>query len=167
MTIRGRRLGAAGAVLLAVASLAAAGCQQKDLTVYPEPRCDFNPVVDAAAPVGPVLVPQIPGSITPMALNTVNVTDIAISNKVLVQSTNARRLESGDVEAFARIVNCTDFPLQLEARTHFLDAGQGAAEPVTAWSRLFMTAHGIADYSAMSVAGGAVETYLIELREGR
>ncbi len=153
----------AGLVLASAAALAA-GCEP---VVHPAPRCDYRAVVAASPPPGPVLVSPVAGAMTPMPLNAVNVTDYAISNKVMVQATNARRLEGGDIEVFARVVNCTDYPLQIEARTHFLDAGQNDAEPVTAWSRLYLQAHSLASYDARSTAGASVDSYLIELREGR
>ena len=152
------------AVVLATTA-SAAGCA--DLTVRPGPQCDYAAVKAAAPPPGPVLVPPIAGAVSPMPLNAVNITDRAVTNKIMIQATNARRLEGGDVEVFARVVNCTDYPLQIEARTHFLDAGQTDAEPVTAWSRVFLPAHGLGSYDARSVAGAVVDSYLIELREGR
>jgi len=149
-------------ILFALMALTITGC-----TVTPRPQCDFRAVKARALPAGPVLVPLIPGSVTPMPLNAVNITDIAITNKVVVQSTNAKRLQTGDVEVFARWVNCTDYPLQVEARTHFLDAAQADAEPVSAWSRRYLPARSVGGYSQRSTAGGTVESYLIELREGR
>ena len=142
-----------------------AGCQ----AVPPSIQCDFRTMQPQAVPTGPVLVSPIPGSITPImiGLNGVNITDGTISNKVMVQATNAKRLETGNVEVFARIVNCTDYPLQVEARTHFLDARQVDAEPMTAWNRIYLSARSIGSYSDRSTAGTAVESYLIELREGR
>lgn len=154
----------AGIVLASAAALANVGCEP---IVHLGPQCDFRAVVAAAPPPGPVLVSPVAGAMTPMPLNAVNVTDYAISNKVMVQATNARRLEGGDIEVFARVVNCTDYPLQIEARTHFLNAGQNDAEPVTAWSRLYLQAHSLASYGARSTAGRGVDSYLIELREGR
>ena len=145
--------------------LALAACQTT--TVLPKPQCDFRPLLSQAPPSGPVLLPLVPGSVTAMPLNAVNITDIAITNKIMVQATNARRLDGGDVEVFARFVNCTDFPLQLEARTHFLDAGQADTEPVTAWSRIHMPAHTIGTYSNRSTSGSSVQSYLVEVREGR
>ena len=144
--------------------LAIAGCQQG--LVAPRPQCDFRAVQSRPPAAGPVLVPPVPGSITPMPLNAVNITDVAITNKIMVQATNAKRLKTGGVEVFARVVNCTDYPLQVEARTHFLDARQGDAEPVTAWSRIHLPARTIGSYSERSTAGAVVESYLIELREG-
>lgn len=149
-----------------LAALAIAACQHP-AHVPPKPQCDFRPVKHAAPPQGPVLVPQIPGSVTHVPLNAVNVTDVAITNKIMVQATNARRAGNGDVEVFARLVNCTDYPLQVEGRTRFLDAGQTDAEPVTAWRRVHLPARTLGSYSARSTAGAAVESYLIELREGQ
>ena len=154
--------------LLAAAFMAAglAACQQT-ARVAPAPQCDFRAVKAQGPAQGPVLVPQVPGSATPMPLNAVNITDAAITNKIVVQSTNARREANGDISVFARLLNCTDYALQLEARTHFLDGAQIDAEPVTAWTRLHSAAHGLVAYTTRSTAGPAVESYLIEVREGR
>ena len=150
----------------AVAMLAVAACQHP-AHVEPKPQCDFRAVKRAAPPEGPVLVSQVPGSVTHVPLNAVNITDVAITNKIMVQTNDAHRADNGDIEVFARLVNCTDYPLQVEGRTHFLDAGQVDAEPVTAWSRVHLPARALGSYSARSTAGAAVESYLIELREGR
>ena len=151
---------------LALVVAMTAGCQQS-VRILPGPQCDFRAIQAQGAVQGPVLVPQVPGSAEVMPLNAVNITDAAITNKIVVQSTNARREADGDITVFARLVNCTDFPLQLEARTNFLDGEQVDAEPVTAWSRLHAPAHGLVSYTTRSTAGAAVASYLIELREGR
>ena len=152
--------------VVALLALALAGCQQT-ARVAPAPQCDFRAINAQGPAQGPVLVPLVPGSAEVMPLNAVNITDAAITNKIVVQSTNARREANGDVTAFARLLNCTDYPLQLEARTHFLDGGQIDAEPVTAWTRLHSTAHSFVAYTTRSTAGSVVESYLIEVREGR
>lgn len=162
--IHRRTTAALGALLLAGTVLAA--CSS---TVTPGPACDFRAYkqqLAEAEQTGPVMVPQTPGTIADIPLNAVNVTDKAISNKVLVQSTNAKRLPDGQVEARTRIVNCTDFALQVEGRTHFLDDGQGEVEPPTAWTRVQLAPHTIATYQATSTRTQAVDTYYIELREG-
>ena len=159
----GRKVSVHLLALVAVVSMA--GCQTG--IVEPRPQCDFRALQDAAPQPGPVLVPLVPGSVTVMPLNAVNITDSAITNKVMVQSTNARRAADGDIEVFARVVNCTDFPLQVEGRTHFLDQGQTDAEPVTAWSRIHLPARGLASYTTRSTSGNRVQSYLVELREGR
>ena len=152
------------ALFIFLVVLTAAACQNR---VPPKPQCDFLALQDAVPSQGPVLISQVPGSVTPMPLNAVNITDIAITNKIMVQSNNATRATDGDIDVFARFVNCTDYPLQIEARTHFLDSVQADAEPVTAWSRIHLPARALGSYSVRSTAGAAVESYLIELREGR
>ena len=162
--IHRRTPAALGGLLLAGTVLAA--CSS---TVTPGPACDFRAYKQQLAEAertGPVMVPQTPGTIADIPLNAVNVTDKAISNKVLVQSTNAKRLPGGQVEARTRIVNCTDFALQLEGRTHFLDEGQAEVEPPTAWKRVQLAPHTIATYQTTSTRTQAVDTYYIELREG-
>lgn len=149
----------------AAAALAVSACQEH-VKISPIPQCDFRAVAGQGPVAGPVLVPQIPGAATEMPLNAVNITDRAITNKIVVQSTNAQREANGDITVFARFMNCTDFPLQVEGRTHFLDTGQGDAEPVTAWTRLHLPSHGLVSYSTRSTAGSKVKSYLIEVREG-
>lgn len=156
----------AGPAGLLVTALVLSACSAR---VDPGPQCDFRAYkreLAAAEERGPVLVPQTPGSIADIPLNAVNVTDPAISNKILVQATNAERLQSGQVQARARLVNCTDYALQVEGRTHFLNGRQAPAEPPTAWQRVYLAPHTIASYQAKSTGGGDVRTYYIELREG-
>jgi hypothetical protein len=152
--------------LLLTGAVAVGACAN---TVAPGPQCDFgayNQQRAEAADSGPVMVPQTPGTISDIPLNAVNVTDPAITNKILVQSTNAERLPAGQVQAYTRMVNCTDFALQVEGRTHFLDAAQAQAEPPTAWQRVYLPPHTIATYQATSTGTDGVETFYIELREG-
>lgn len=154
-------------LIVSLSALLVAACA--DTQREPRPVCDFEAYEIALQnpPTGEVLVPPSPGTITDMPLNTVNITDVAITNKVIVQATNASRTETGQVEVWARIVNCTDFTLHVEGRTNFLTATQAPAEPVTAWNRVILPARSISTYSAKSIAGERVATYLIELREGK
>jgi hypothetical protein len=164
-TLRRRPISTAvGALALAGGLLA--GCSS---TVTPGPACDFRTYKQQLAEAersGPVMVPQTPGAIADIPLNSVNVTDKAVTNKIMVQSTNAKRLQGGQVEARARVVNCTDYALQLEGRTHFLDEAQAEVEPPTAWQRLHLPPHTLGTYTATSARTDAVDTYYIELREG-
>lgn len=164
LTIRPRSLAATAGLALAAVALAA--CSTK---IEPGPTCDFaayKSQLESAEAQGPVMVAQTPGSITDIPLNAVNVTDSRISNKVLVQSTNAKRLEGGQVQVLARMVNCTDYALQVEGRTHFLDETQAPVERPTAWSRVYLPPHTIGTYQTTSTRRGQVDTYYIELREG-
>ncbi len=140
-------------------------CVSEVSKVNPGPQCDFR-AVNAQGPYrGPALLPLVPGSAEVMPLNAVNLMDESITNKILVQQTTARREEGGDVSVQARLINCTDFPLQLEARTHFLDQAGMDAEPVTAWTRLYSEPHGLTNYATRSTAGSMVNSYLVEVRE--
>jgi PBP1b-binding outer membrane lipoprotein LpoB len=148
-------------------ALLLAGCTQPK--IEPRPVCDMEAYQQAFAnpPEGEVLVPPTPGTVSPMPLNTVNITDQAIIQKVIVQASNATRTPTGTVEVWARLVNCTDFPLQIEGRTNFLTAGQAPAEQPTAWTRLMLPARAVGTYSAKSIATDQVATYLVEIREGQ
>ncbi|HEX6980868.1 MAG TPA: hypothetical protein VF342_16370 [Alphaproteobacteria bacterium] len=134
--------------------------------VPPTVQCDFTPQLGAIPPLGPALA-EPTGGMRPVPLNTVSMTDPAITNKVMVQAVNASRTATGTVEIAARIVNCTDFPLQVEGRTHFLDKAQMPVEPVTAWQRVHLPARAFGVYRETSTDVTKVDSYLIEMREGR
>ncbi len=104
---------------------------------------------------------------TDVPLNAVSMTDPAITNKVLVQTTGARRTEADTVEVMSRLVNCTDFPLQVEGRTHFLTAQQAPTESVSAWRRVFLPARAMGVYTELSASTTQVSSFIIEVREGR
>lgn len=153
------------AALLALAGTVA-GCST---TVEPTVACDFTPVIKAMkAPRGPdTMVATVPGSLTPIALNTVSITDLGISNKVLVQSVSAARTATGTVEVALRLVNCTDYPLQVEGRTQFLTETQANAEPQSSWQRVYLPPRTLGIYQEKSIATKTVATFLIDVREGR
>jgi hypothetical protein len=71
------------------------------------------------------------------------------------------------VEVWARLVNCTDFPLQVEGRTHFLDQGQAPAEDVSAWNRVMLAPRAYGVYQERSIGAAGVSYYFVELREGK
>lgn len=158
----------AGGLFITLTLTACAETQTVPLTVQPGPACDFNALVaQRGAPAQPVLAPQTPSTITEMPLNAVTITDVAITNKVMVQTTNARRSPTGTVEVWARLVNCTDYPLQVEGRTHFLDSAQAPAEDVSAWHRVMLPARSFGVYRELSTSATRVAYYYVELREGR
>lgn len=139
--------------------------------IQPRPQCDFIAFAraqqEAPPAAGPVLIAAVPGTMTDMPLNTVNITDFTITNKVLVQTTNGTRLPGGQVAVYARVVNCTDFPLQVEGRTHFLNETQAPVEAVSAWQRVHLPARSIGHYKVTSLQADEISTYLIEIREGK
>ena len=156
------------AVILGVV-LAVAGCAPKVqvATIQPEPICDFNTQMALRQAPAPATAPEQPAVLTPMPLNSVNITDYAITQKIMVESTNARRNPTGTVEVFARLVNCTDFPLQVEGRTHFLDEMRAPAEEASAWHRVYLAPRSYAVYRESSISVQAVRYYYVEVREGR
>ena len=138
-----------------------AGCAQE-----PAPICNMNAIAAqrqlAAAPS------QVPGGASPlleMPLNSVNITDFAIINKVYVRTVNARRTQTGTVEVYSQIINCTDFPLNAEARTQFYDAGQAPSEPVSAWRRFALPPRSSNTYRETSIGTERAAFYMVELRE--
>jgi len=132
------------------------------------PFCDFNVVERERQKgvTGPALLPMVAGSMSVMPLNSVNVTDFRITSKVMIQKVTSRRTETGTAKVWARMVNCTDFPLQVEGRTHFLDEGQAPAEQPSAWQRVYLSAKTIGTYSEKSTSTEDAAYYYIELREG-
>ena len=151
-------------------ALGLAGCQPKVqvATIQPEPICNFNvQVAQRQAAPAPAEVPPQAAALTPMPVNSVNITDYRITNKIMVESTNARRNPTGTVEVFARLVNCTDYPLQIEGRTHFLDEGQAPVEEVSAWGRIFLSPRSYGVYKESSIDVARVRFYYVEIREGR
>ena len=148
-------------LLVAGGVAALSGCVQE-----PAPICNMGAIASqrqlAAAPS------RVPGGETPvleMPLNSVNVTEYAIINKVYVRAVNARRTPTGTVEVYSQIINCTDFPLNAEARTQFYDAGQAPSEPVSAWKRLALPPRTSNTYRESSIGTQGAAFYMVELRE--
>jgi hypothetical protein len=150
--------------LSALGVLALAGCETQVLRP-PNLACDFTPYLTAQA-AGPVILGPLPGTLSPVPLNTVRVIDPRIGNKVLPQSAMARHTETGTVEVQSRLVNCTDFPLQVEGRTIFLDENNFNVEPPSAWQRVFLPPRALGQYGEKSTDIQRVKNFTIELREG-
>lgn len=153
-------------ILIILALLSA--CASKPRTAPPVtfPSCDFTNAPYGSSPRGyGVLVPAIKGTLHPIALSTVSITDTALLRRIVVQDVKAMRSESGQLNVYARIVNCTDYPIILEARTQYLDAQQVIAEPVTGWKRIYLPARTLGNYQEASIRQPMPDTFLIELRE--
>ncbi|MBF0178684.1 MAG: hypothetical protein HQM03_01525 [Magnetococcales bacterium] len=133
-----------------------------------QPICDLDEYQKAIAiPREPELVPRIPGIVSKMPLNHLNITDKSILKKVMVHSLNVDRNEHGRIRVWARLVNCTEFPLQVEGRTHFLTDMQAPAEPVSAWKRVHLPPKTFSIYEIQSLTGKEAFSFLIEMREGK
>lgn len=127
-------------------------------------KCHVSRARSAPAPAGPALIANVPRSMTPISLNAVQMTDKAITRKLVVEALFARRTEADTVEITARLVNCTKKPLQVEARSSFLDSNQFPTENISAWQRVFLPPLATGMYRELSVGRGDVAHYLIELR---
>jgi hypothetical protein len=152
-------------LLLVGVSIITAGCVSA--AIEPRPICDFNALMAQRQPPGPAAAPVAPSPLTGMPINSVNITDVMITNKVMVQAVNARRNPSGTLEVWARVVNCTDYALQIEGRTHFLDEVQAPIEDVSAWNRVHLAPRSYGVYQESSTKTAGVRHYFVEIREGR
>lgn len=88
-------------------------------------------------------------------------------SKLAVESTDARRTATRTLEVWAVLRNRTDFPMQIEGRTHFFDDNKVPVERPTAWQRVYLPPQGVDSYWERSTRTDEVTYYYIELREGR
>lgn len=153
-------------VIAIVASAAAlAGCAQVQ---EPAPICNMAGIAAQRQLVAlPAAAPGEPSPLLEMPLNSVSITDHAIIQKVFTRQVTARRTPTGTVEVVAQIINCTDHPLNVEARTQFYDQSQTASEPVSAWKRFAMPARSSNSYRESSIGAKNANFYMVEMRETR
>ncbi|RAU21524.1 hypothetical protein CU669_12550 [Paramagnetospirillum kuznetsovii] len=135
-------------------------------SMEPAPHCDMSRISGQRDLVpGPAMVPGESSPLKEMPMNSVNITDPAIMNKLYVRSIAARRTATGTVEVVAQVVNCTDFQQTAEARTQFYDSTGVASEPVSAWQRLHLSPRTSSAYRELSMGDKTVDGYMIEMRE--
>ncbi len=135
-------------------------------TMEPAPHCDMSRVSSQRDLIpGPAMVPGETSPLKEMPLNSVNIADPGILNKLYIRAISARRTATGTVEIIAQVVNCTDFPLNAEARTQFYDSAQAPSEPVSAWQRFHLSPRTISSYRELSMGDKTVDAYMIEMRE--
>ena len=130
-------------------------------------KCDFAKVEQAEKAMRgrePALIGSVQGAMTPVALDSVYVIDSAIRRKVMAQDLFARRTPSGSIELVARIVNCTDHPLQVQGRTSFMDSTKFPTENPSAWQTVFIEPRSFGTYREVSIGRDQVAYYLIELQ---
>lgn len=124
------------------------------------PQCNMGAITEHRT------IPAASGPVSQVPDDSVSMIDAGITRKVFVHDPIAKRSPTGTMEVLAQISNCTEFPLQIEARTQFFDAGRIPSEPVSAWQRVFLSPHSDGTYREFSV-GTDVQTYLVEVREGK
>lgn len=149
--------------LLLVAVLSCNGCTRKYV------------VKEGAAPGVRIRDPQAPQ--TQIRWNSVVIIDDSLQDwqgspkekkgKIAVENTNARRTPTGTVEVWAVLRNRTDYPLQIEGRTHFFDKNYAPVEGPTAWQRVYLSPNSVAVYREFSTNVMDIGYYYVEIREGR
>lgn len=145
--------------------IALAGCAQVQ---EPAPICNMAGISAQRQLVAlPAAAPGEPSPLLEMPLNSVSIVDHTIIQKVFVRSINARRTPTGTVEVVSQIINCTDYPLNVEARTQFYDQTQIASEPVSGWRRFALPARTSNTYRESSIGTKNAAYYMVEMRETR
>ena len=127
-------------------------------------KCRTSAARGAQSPGGPVLVANVSRSMTPIDLNAVQMTDKALTRRMVVEGVFARRSEMDNLEVTARFVNCTAEPMAVQARASFLDADQMPTEGTSVWKTVFLPAYATGVYAERSIAQGKVATFLVELK---
>jgi len=72
---------------------------------------------------------------------------------------------TGLVQLGFQVINCTDYDLQVEGRTQFLDISEFPSEPVSGWTRLYLAPRSVTNYSASAISPDS-SGFRVELREG-
>lgn len=152
--------------VVTIASCMSAVALQHAQAKEPLLDCNMTKAHKRTPAEGPALTAIARGALSAIPLNAVQFIDRAITHKVVVQGLYARRSEVDTVEVIARLINCTDHPLQVEGRTAFMDAQSVPAEPASAWQRVFLPPRATGVYREISTATQDVSNFLIELREG-
>lgn len=154
------------AALAGLAGIAAlAGCAQVQ---EPAPMCNMSGIAAQRQLVAlPAAAPGEASPLLEMPLNSVSITDFTVINKLYVRQVTAQRTPTGTVRVVSQIINCTDYPLNVEARTQFYDQGQGPSEPVSAWKRLNLAPRTLNTYSESSIGTRNVQYYMVEVKETR
>jgi hypothetical protein len=150
---------------LAGTAVALAGCAQVQ---EPGSVCNMSGIAAQRQLVAlPAAAPGEASPLMEMPLNSVSITDFTVINKLYVRQVTAQRTQTGTVRVISQIINCTDYPLNVEARTQFYDPGQAPAEPVSAWKRLNLAPRTSNTYSESSMGTKNVQFYMVELKETR
>lgn len=95
----------------------------------------------------------------------VNMLDQSISNKVQVHQIYEGSTQTGTTKVSALVVNCTDYPLWVQGRTHFHNPASFVGETST-WKSMHLAGRSQEIYSESSLSDEGARARLIELREG-
>jgi len=125
--------------------------------------CNYRGLLKHSDRQGPGIVAQVYDSVSKVPLDAVLAQDRGLFRGVIVQSLFAARTPSDTVQVTARFANCTDRELQVRARTSFLRADRGPAEPSSAWQTVFMAPRSLSVYQESSLTRSEVANYYIEI----
>lgn len=126
--------------------------------------CNASVLGNGSVPANGVLDAQIPGSFTPIPLDQIQILDPTLVPQVMIQSAGSARTTTQTMHVMARMVNCTDQPIQVEARTHFIAASGASNEPISAWKRIYIPQRALGVYEEFSMGTVMADKFLIEMR---
>lgn len=152
----------ASAVMLAQTGAAPAAAQDRPTRPQSVVKCNFSRAARGASGA-PALTPLVRGAFTPIPLESVQFVDKDLRRKVVVQSLMAQKTETDTVEIVTRLLNCTDKPLQIQARASFMSAAMAPTEPTSGWQRVFLQPRALGVYTEKSVSRDPAH-YLVEVR---
>jgi hypothetical protein len=134
----------------------------KPLTIKPSINCNFN--VDTSAS-GQTQSGQT-GVLAPVPANSFNYIEGNLGNKIVVRNAALSLNGSGTTRLDVGFANCTDFPLQIEARTQFMNDNGVPLENASGWKRVFLQPRSLSQYFESSTSDQPVASYLVDVREG-
>lgn len=146
-------------LLATVISLSGCATDSRKMIV----ECTFP---DQPPPQDYALVSQEYGENSPIPLNAVQYVSPSLVNKLAVQSLKSRRTAMQTVEIHARLINCSETPMMVGVRAHFMDNEQVPTEKESAWQNVVMQPYALGHYKESSIKPDA-EHYLLEIREAR
>lgn len=129
--------------------------------------CNASALGNGSVPANGVLDSQIPGSFSPIPLDQIQILDPTLIPQVIIQSAGAGRSATQTLMVQARMVNCTDAPIAVEARTHFIAPSGASNEPISAWKRIDIPQRGLGVYAESSMGTTQADKFLIELRRAK
>jgi hypothetical protein len=145
--------------LVLPAALAGGGCAAPP----PPPVVQCTWPRPAGGPVGDALVALNYGAMTPVPTDAVQFTHEGLAREVVVQQLSAQRTSTRTVRVTGRLVNCTDYPVVVGSRLHFMDANHVPVEDVSVWQRVVLRPRSLGQFQESSMSRD-VEHYVVELR---
>ena len=147
---------------LLVVSLSACMSSAKPLTVKPLVNCDFNVSGSTSAQTDGGQA----GFLAAVPANSFNFIEGNLGNKIVVRNAALSLNASGTTKLDVGFANCTDFPLQIEARAHFMDGNGVPLEQASGWKRVYLQPRSFSQYFESSTSDQPVASYLVDVREG-